>query len=231
MLWSGGNRDAAGAALHEAGHGHHQLADEYCTRTGSACGANMCSGNGTNNREVNSAGNCQTTDGKWTSWLMYDQAGATGVQGTFIGSRYVDTGQYRPSSNSMMNSLFGNNPNTSFNSVSREKIVFDIWRLIQNPWDSVVPPAGAVSNPASLTVNVIDPAVISVDWAVDGTVVARNGGPTLMGSSIPAGTHMVTATAYDNAGMDLVRQTTGTTFNRQYWGTNARKTVTWTVTK
>ena len=29
MLWSGGNRDAAGAALHEGGHGHHQLADEY----------------------------------------------------------------------------------------------------------------------------------------------------------------------------------------------------------
>ena len=29
MLWSGGNKDAAGAALHEGGHGFHQLADEY----------------------------------------------------------------------------------------------------------------------------------------------------------------------------------------------------------
>jgi hypothetical protein len=46
---------------------------------------------------------------------------------------------------------------------------------------------------------------------------------------------MVTARAYDNAGMDLVRQVPGTTFNRQYWGAGAMgrsdKTVTWTVTK
>jgi hypothetical protein len=231
MLWSGGNRDAAGAALHEGGHGFHQLADEYCTRTGSACGMNTCSGNGTNNREVNSCGNCSTTDDKWTPWLMYDQMGATGVQGTFIGSRYVDSGQYRPSSNSMMNSLFGNNANTSFNCVSREKMIFDIWRIIGNPWDSVVPPAGAVTNPATLTVNVIDPNVVAVDWSVDGTVVMRNGGPTFNASTLAAGTHMVSARAYDNAGMDLVRQTTGTSFNRQYWASNAQKTVTWTVTK
>jgi hypothetical protein len=115
-------------------------------------------------------------------------------------------------------------------------MIFDIWRIIQNPYDSVSPPAGAAMNPATLTVNVIDPAVISVDWSVDGAVVARNGGPSYaIGSSpIAAGTHMVTARVYDNAGMDLVRQT-GTTFNRQYWGTGAMghsdKTVTWTVTK
>ena len=79
----------------------------------------------------------------------------------------------------MMNSLFGNATNTAFNPVSREKMVFDIWRVIQNPWDSVVPAAGAVTNPTTLTVNVIDPAVVSVDWSVDRMVVARNGGPAV----------------------------------------------------
>jgi hypothetical protein len=238
MLWSGGNRDAAGAALHEGGHGFHQLADEYCARgTGASCGADMCSGNGSNSNEVNSCGNCTTTDNKWNGWLDYNDMGATGVQGTFIGSRYVDTGQYRPSSNSMMNSLFGNNTNTAFNPVSREKMVLDIWRIIANPWDSVVPPAGAVTNPTTLTVNVIDPMVISVDWSVDGMVVARNGGPVynIGAANLAAGMHTVTARAYDNAGMDLVRQVPGTTFNRQYWGAGAMgrsdKTVTWTVTK
>ena len=40
MLWSGGNEDAPGAALHEGGHGFHQLADEYGTCTGASCGSN-----------------------------------------------------------------------------------------------------------------------------------------------------------------------------------------------
>src|SRR4029078_2231272 len=31
MMWSGGNTDGPGAALHEGGHGHNQLADEYDT--------------------------------------------------------------------------------------------------------------------------------------------------------------------------------------------------------
>ena len=77
----------------------------------------------------------------------------------------------------MMNSLFGNNPNTSFNSVSREKIVMDIWRAVSTVRLRRAAAAGAVTNPATLKVNVIDPAVISVDWTVDGAVVARNGGP------------------------------------------------------
>ena len=218
MLWSGGNRDAAGAALHEGGHGFHQLADEY----------GGCSGG----RQVNVHTTNGMSDGKWDGWLGYMQTPGTGLQDFFA----CDGGIYRPTENSMMNSLFGNNPNTSFNAVSREKIIMDIWRIIPLPYDSVVPPAGAVTNPASLTVNVIDPAVISVDWSVDGNVIARNGGPTYaIGSAgLPPGSHMVTARAYDNAGPDLVKQVPGTTFNRQYWGSGAMghsdKTVTWTVT-
>ena len=47
------------------------------------------------------------------------------------GRSAAGSGPYRPSMNSMMNSLFGNNVNTSFNSVSREKMVMDIWRNVR----------------------------------------------------------------------------------------------------
>jgi hypothetical protein len=236
MYWSGGNRDAPGAALHEGSHGFHQLADEYGDCTGAGCGSNtnFSGSTGTVYAEVNSCGNPTTTDGKWLMWRGYTQTGATGVVGTWSGSRYVGTGQYRPSANSMMNSLFGNDPNTSFNPVSREQMAIGMWRYIK-PIDSTEPPAGAVTNPTMLRVNVIDPAVISVDWTVDGVVTA-NGGTTLNTSTLAAGSHTISARAYDNAGPDLVRQTacpssvTGNYCHARNWA-NSVQTVSWTVTK
>lgn len=246
MLWSGAHPDAPGAALHEGGHGFHQLADEYCAKaTGSACGANTCGGSGTEYVEVNSTANCTTTAGKWDKWLGYDAADSTGIQGTFVGSRYVDSGQYRPSANSMMNSLFGGHKNTSFNPVSREKMVMDIWMRIR-PIDSTDPPAGAVTNPTKLTVNVIDPEVISVDWTLDGEVIATDGGPVynIAAARLAPGTHTVVARAYDNADEDLVRYRSGECLDpppstnprhlNPCWGRanwpRSQQTVTWTVT-
>jgi hypothetical protein len=238
MLWSGGNTDADGAALHEGGHGFHQLADEYGSCTGASCGSNtnFSGSNGTVYAEVNSCGNPTTTDGKWDMWMGFNQAGATGMVGTWSGSRYVGSGQYRPSANSMMNSLFGDNVNTSFNAPSREQMVMNIWRVVK-PIDSTEPPAGAATNPAMLKVNVVDPAVISVDWTVDGTTM-KDAGPTLNTSTLAAGSHTITATAYDNAGMDLVRyrsstcpsSVTGNYCQRTSWR-NSTQTVTWMVTK
>jgi hypothetical protein len=225
MMWSGGNQDAGGAALHEGGHGFNSLADEY-----DACEQGRVS------REATYGVNVSLTNGssggKWDGWIGYNQTPGTGMQGFFACS---GNATWRPTSNSMMNSLFGTNPNTSFNSVSREKIVMDIWRAVAQPYDSVEPAAGAVTNPTMLKVNVIDPAVINVDWSVDSTMVAPNGGPTYSVAGLTPGTHTITARAYDNAGMDLVRQVPGTTFNRQYWGAGAMghsdKTITWTVTR
>ncbi len=246
MLWSGAHPDAAGAALHEGGHGFHQLADEYCaTATGASCGADSkgSGSSGMEYQEVNSTGDPATTGGKWDLWLGSTQKGlnvpdrgATGVQGTFVGSRYVDTGQYRPSANSMMNSLFGLDVNTSFNSVSREQIVFSIWRAVV-PIDSTDPPAGEVMNPSTLRVNVIDPAVINVDWTVDGAV-SDNGGTSFDTASLASGTHTISARAYDNASMDLVRNrsgkcppsATGGYCHGSAWP-RSQQTVTWTVIK
>jgi IgA Peptidase M64 len=221
MLWSGAHKDAAGAALHEGGHGFHQLADEYAG-TGSGCTREY--------DEVNSTVDMSKTAGKWELWLDYVQPTATGRQGVFLGSRYCDQSQYRPSQNSMMNSLFGDNPNTSFNSVSREKMVMDVWRVV-TPIDEVTPPAGALASPTLLTVRVIDPAVIDVDWSVDGQVAAAKGGARfeVAGRGLSPGTHTITARAYDNAGPELVRATTGTKFGRMNWA-RSQQTVSWTVT-
>ena len=132
-----------------------------------------------------------TTDGKWDKWIGYNQAGATGVQSTWSHSRY-NASNYRPTANSMMNSMFCNTtdqtkctPNTAFNSVSREQIVMSIWKKVK-PIDSTEPAAGAVTSPGILKVNVVDPAVINVDWDVDGTVM-KNGGTTFNTSTLAAG--------------------------------------------
>jgi IgA peptidase M64 len=246
MLWSGAHAEAPGAALHEGGHGFHQLADEYCAKgTGAECGSDtkQTGTAGQAEAEVNSAGDPTTTDGKWNAWLGTTQKGlnvpdlgATGIQSTFVGSRYLDSGQYRPSSNSMMNSLFGLDLNTSFNSVSREQMIFSIWRAV-TPIDSTEPPVGAVTDPATLTVNVIDPAVINVDWTVDG-ITTKNGGTTLSTENLTAGTHTISAKAYDNASTDLVKNRTSTCppsvtggyCHATSWK-RSEQTVAWTVSK
>jgi hypothetical protein len=221
MLWSGAHEDADGAALHEGGHGFHQLADEY-DGTNSGCDREY--------DEVNSTADPTTTAGKWELWLGYDQTGATGVQKTVLGSRYCREDQYRPSDNSMMNLLFGDDGDTSFNAVSREKMVFDFYRYV-TPVDSAEPPAGAVSDPATLAVHVIDPEVIDVDWSVGGEVVLPKGGPVVdvTALGLTSGTHEVSARAYDNAGEDLVRYRTGTKWGRMNWA-RSQQTVSWTVT-
>ncbi|HKU41257.1 MAG TPA: M64 family metallopeptidase [Polyangiales bacterium] len=220
MLWSGAHKDAAGAALHEGGHGFHQLADEY---DGTDTNCNREFG------EVNVTADAMMTAGKWDMWLGYDQAGATGVQGAVAGARYCKSGQYRPSQNSMMNQLFGDKPNTSYNPVSREKMIMDIWRAV-TPIDETVPPPGQLSAAGKLELKVIDPAVIDVDWSIDGEVVAAKGGPTLdlATRNLSSGKHTITAKAYDNAGMDLVRYRSGTQYGRMNWA-RSQQTVSWTL--
>jgi hypothetical protein len=242
---AGGHSDQPAAALHEGGHAFHALADEYADCIGASCGSDT-KGTGsvyTVYQEVNSAGNPMTTDGKWDKWIGYNQTGATGVQSTWSHSRY-NASNYRPTANSMMNSMFCNatdqtkcTPNTAFNSVSREQIIMSIWKKVR-PIDSTEPAAGAVTSPGMLKVNVVDPAVINVDWDVDGTVM-KNGGTTFDTSTLAAGAHTIKATAYDNADDNWVRYKdstcpsavgTGWYCHRNAWK-NSTQTVMWTFTK
>ena len=112
-----------------------------------------------------------------------------------------------------------------------------IWKKVK-PIDSTEPAAGAVTSPGVLKVNVVDAAVINVDWDVDGTVM-KNGGTTFNTSTLAAGSHTIKATAYDNAGDDLVRYKDSTCqlnapsgwyCHRNAWK-NSIQTVMWTFTK
>jgi hypothetical protein len=82
---------------------------------------------------------------------------------------------------------------------------------------------------------VVDPAVISVDWSLDGNVVAKTGGATydVAAAKLPSGMHTIVAKAYDNAPDSLVRATTCPDkqhcWNRDAWK-NSQQTITWTVT-
>ena len=76
MLWSGGNDDAGGAALHEGGHGHNQLADEYGNCEQSRVSREAAYG-------VNVSLMNDDSGGKWDGWIGYNQTPGTGMQGFF----------------------------------------------------------------------------------------------------------------------------------------------------
>jgi hypothetical protein len=189
MVWSGGHRDAALAAMHEGGHAFQRLADEY--------GGDCTFMDGENGLRINVT--TDATGAKWKQWLGFDQMPGTGMQGTFEGAQYCDKGVWRPSQDSVMNQL---SRSPSFNSISLEQAVRVIYEKVK-PIDTSTP--SDVTMPSVLEVDVVDPAVIAIDWSVDGKVVSERGGRSFDASQqgLASGSHMVSARAYDDT--DWVR--------------------------
>jgi IgA Peptidase M64 len=212
MIWSGGHVDAALAAQHEGGHGFFNLADEY---------GGACTGTQPEPRRINVTASQSTTTGKWVNWLNTTQtspAPGTGMQGFFEGGEYCDKGVWRPSSQSVMNSLWAS---SQYNSISLENAVRSIYKLVK-PIDSST--AATVTAPQVLEVKVIDPAVIRIDWSVDGKVVAASGGATfdVGAKGLAKGSHTISARAYDDTPWvkgDRVAAATGALV----------ESVTWTI--
>jgi hypothetical protein len=205
-------------ACHEAGHSFHQFADEY-------------GGSGTDTREyteINSTADPKAP--KWSHWIGYkDIDSKLDTMGVYQGSRYVSAGQYRPSKNSKMNMTSQSSP-TSFNAICREKIIHDIYNLVK-PIDTMLANTGTVNDPDSVWVRVIDPAVLKVDWYVNGTLKKANGGTALRKNEITSapGTFTVKAHVYDECirhansnnlapdTLDLVRKDTTKMFQDVQW--------------
>jgi hypothetical protein len=188
MIWSGAHVDAALAAQHEGGHTFFALADEY---------GGACTGTQPEPPRINVTANTSTTMGKWVNWLNTTQsspAPGTGMQGFFEGGQYCDTGIWRPSKDSIMNSLWAS---SNYNSISLENAVRSFYKMVK-PVDSST--ASNVTAPQVLEVKVIDPAVIRVDWSVDGKVVAASGGATfdVASKGLAKGSHAISARAYDD---------------------------------
>jgi hypothetical protein len=185
MIWSGGHVDAALAAQHEGGHGFFALADEY--------GGTQVAPT-SEPREINVTIDPIRTADKWSLWLGTTQSPGTGAQTTVEGARYCDRGVWRPTRDSVMNSLWAS---SYYNSISLEKAVRSIYALV-TPIDAFTPTT--VTTPQVLQVTVIDPAVIKVDWSVDGVVSAVNGGAAFDAAAkgLASGSHKIIARAYDD---------------------------------
>ncbi|MBN2035940.1 MAG: T9SS type A sorting domain-containing protein [Chitinispirillaceae bacterium] len=214
-------------AVHESGHAFHYLTDEYYV-------------SGTDDSEYVEINSTHNRDGsKWGKWIGYrdiDSRTRSGggnptgdTVGYYLGSRYVSSGQYRPTSNSKMNMTSQNSP-VSFNAVCREKIIRDIYRTVR-PVDTLFDTVGQKTNPDSLWVRVIDPAVLRVDWYVGTTLKKPNGGCSILKNEIATmpGTYTVRAHVYDEIlrhmnsnnrtpdTLDLVRMDTTGMFQDVEW--------------
>jgi hypothetical protein len=203
MVWSGaGGSRSAHAAVHEGGHSFHRLADEYDY---GSCPASS------EPTEINVTADA-SGQLKWKAWLNFNQMPGTGLQRPVEGGRYCKTGIWRPSSNSLMRQVPG-----YFNSISREKIIKDIYAIV-SPLDSWTDNKAPLASPVELKVKAVDPAIIKVDWSVDGKVVGADGGESFKPTGLAPGNHTIAARAYDDT--PWVR------------GDRSRleKTVQWTVT-
>lgn len=181
--FSAGHASAGELALHESGHWNHDLGDEY-------------DGNGLNYTFNPSELNLTTNpDGsKWSHWLGYSDP-QTGVVDAYEGGLGYDTGIYHPSPDSKMRIL-----NVPFDPIAREKIILDIYAII-DPIDSHADTGPTYELGDELWIDVIDPAVIMVQWLVDGQIIAGQSGETLnlsaVVSALGPGNHTLTARAYD----------------------------------
>ena len=190
-VYAAANSIGTRIALHEAGHAFSSLADEYFD-TGSG------TFNGTDPWEVNVTSD--PTGAKWARWLGYNQPDI-GIVGVYEGGRYFEKGVYRPTNDSRMRS----SSEISFNVVSREKIILDIYSHV-DPLDGWLANSKPLLDPEYLWVDRIDESIIQMEWRVDGKLVPNANGSDfdLTDFGFGPGTYSITARAFDPTGFDLV---------------------------
>jgi hypothetical protein len=183
-VYAGGNSSATEIALHEIGHSFSGLADEYFYDSSTYTGSEPSSVNVTKDR----------TGAKWSQWTGYvDPAHPElGAVGAYEGGMYAAHGIYRPTNDSKMRTL-----GVAYNAPSREKVILDIYSHVR-PMDSFMSNGGLLTNPQSLWIDVVDPAVLKVKWSVDGSVVAGATSETFSTAQLSAGMHTISAVAYDD---------------------------------
>ncbi|MEQ9639186.1 MAG: M64 family metallopeptidase [Alphaproteobacteria bacterium] len=201
--YSAGNESAMEIAVHEIAHSFVALADEYDGFADPYTGAEPADINIT----------ADPTGSKWARWLGF-QDPILGLVGAFEGGGYYDQGIYRPTANSKMREL-----ERPFDPIAREAFVLGFYELV-DPLDDFSQNGQSMTLNAvqALFVDPIDPALIQVEWSLDGTIV-QTGGLTLDVASLGLemnNTYQVSVRAYDDT--DWVR------LDRS----SLEQTVTWT---
>jgi len=173
--------------LHEAGHGFFDLADEYYSE-----------GSFTKDEPRNVNVTADSTGAKWFEWMAYtDIDTALGVIDVYEGAMYASRGAYRPTENSKMGWTSDKKP-VSFNAVCRQKIILDIYNII-DPVDDAMETGVVHIRPEEIWLKVIDPRVLLVDWYVNGKLVKENGGQTFKPDEYiyEPGSYIIKAHVYD----------------------------------
>lgn len=190
-VYAGGNSNALELALHEIGHSFNSLADEY-TYGGPTVYQ------GSEPREIN-----VTTDpgtAKWSHWLGYqDPTGS--VVGAYEGGRYSERGIYRPTEDSKMHNL-----GVPYNAISREKIILDIYALV-DPLDSYASNASPLVDPEALWATPVDTDVIDTQWFINGLHDASLDGLDTLDVAalgLGLGEHTIGLRAFDPTGFDPI---------------------------
>jgi hypothetical protein len=181
--------------LHEFGHTHGLLADEY------DYGPPLC--NIFEPFQTNATVQTVRNQIKWSHWidastLIPTTIPAVAVPGLYQGAVYCASGMYRPTFNSIMRSL--GNP---FEQVNDEQMVRRFYNIVSTI-DSATPTGTSLSAPKGakpgFSVTPLRPVQhsLSVSWFLDGVLVASGTSFTLDTSALSVALHSVRAEARDN---------------------------------
>ena len=181
--------------LHEVGHSFGLLADEYAGG-GPSCNSSV------EPAQVNATKQIERALIKWSSWIapttvLPTLTNAAALPGLYLGSRYCDTGLYRPTFNSKMNTL-----GPSFEQINIEQHVKRVYNFV-SPIDSTLPAATNVNLKAvqSQTFSVATPQPLThnltVSWSVNGQTVANGLSFNLTATTLNAGINTVQAFVSD----------------------------------
>lgn len=179
-------------ALHEGGHAFHGLGDTYWDHDEAYQGDEPTA--------VNLS--LDSTGEKWSHWLGYVDP-ILGEVGAYEGGALYRYDIYHPTLNQKMGSeVYCHHPGPPYcphDPVSREKIILDIYEIV-DPLDSWTDNSSVLQHPETLEVDVVDCDVITVDWWIDGELVAEDGGESLRldDFSLSSGQHHIEAHAHDD---------------------------------
>lgn len=171
-------------ALHLMGHAWHRLGDTYAA-------------SGNNSDFWPNKTNAPTSR-KWERWLGFVEPFNKWKVGVYPIPSTTDSYRELPSSDCMMADVWKWKTMPIVHSPGeREKIVHDIYARV-DPLDGHSPNAGVQANPM-LSVKPVDPAVIQVDWYVDGRLARKDGGASFLPAAhvTALGPHTVKAHAFD----------------------------------
>lgn len=194
VLVSSINVQAREIMLHEFGHTHGLLADEYTT-TPPPC--SLVEPGAANATMVSTRASI-----KWNHWIdpatpVPTTSTQASIPGLYEGAWYCATGMFRPTFNSKMRSL-----NAPFDAVNREQLVRRFYNFVSTI-DADAPAAGNISavrgSKPQFTVTPLAPVQHSlvVAWTVDSAAAGNGNALTLDTGNLTVGTHNVTATVHD----------------------------------